>query len=173
VGWLTVPHTGIDYPFVQAADNSAYLDRNINGKKSASGAIFMDYWNHSDFSDFNTVLYGHNMKSGSMFASLKRFADSDFFDANRSGTIWLLNQSYSIEFFAYLVVSAGDDTVYRQTADSGAALDYMRYIRENARQYREPYMGEADRIVTLSTCAREFRDSRMVLLGKLIPAPIT
>ena len=169
VGWINIPYTAIDYPFVQAADNKSYLDKDINGKKSKAGTIFMDYWNARDFSDFNTVIYGHNMKNGSMFASLKRFEDGKFFEANRYGTIYLSHQTYTVEFFACLIVSADDNTVYRQTLEGGTLWDYLGYIKENAKCYREIGFDEADRVVTLSTCAHSFRDSRTVLIGRLLP----
>ena len=167
VGWITVPHTGIDYPFVQAADNGTYLHKNLYGEKAAAGTIFMDYRNSKDFSDVNTILYGHHMKNGSMFASLKRFAEKDFFASNQKGTIFLADRTLAIEFFAYLIVKTDDNVIYA-IPDSSELTIYMDYIKNNAKNYREIGVGPEDRIVTLSTCSYEFNSARMVLLGKLI-----
>ena len=167
IGWITIPHTGIDYPFVQASDNSFYLHKDLSGNKATAGTIFMDYSNSQDFTDTNTILYGHHMKNGSMFASLKRFADKDFFESNKKGTIFLLDKTYTVEFFAYLVIGTDDNVIYSIPDDSNSLLSYHSYIKENARQYRETHFTKDDKVVTLSTCAYEFNNARMVLLGRL------
>ena len=71
LGWLSIPDTAISYPLVQGADNDYYLAHTWNRSSSAVGAIFMDARCASDRSGFNTVIYGHRMNNGSMFASLK------------------------------------------------------------------------------------------------------
>ena len=63
-----------------------------------TGTIFMDYRNHRDFSDFNTVIYGHHIKNGSMFGTLQKFNDQSFFDDNKTGTIFLADKTYPKEF---------------------------------------------------------------------------
>ena len=70
IGWLYCPDTSINYPVVQAADNEYYLHRLLDDSKNAAGTLFMDYRNSADLSDWNSVIYGHNMKNGSMFGSL-------------------------------------------------------------------------------------------------------
>ncbi|MCL2487640.1 MAG: class B sortase [Oscillospiraceae bacterium] len=168
VGWISVPYTAIDYPFVQGPDNTFYLDRDIGGKPAAAGAVFMDYRNNRDFSDFNTILYGHHMKNGSMFASLKQFNDPDFFSANRTGTLFLADKICSVEFFAYLVVGAEEDLLWgREPADQDTVRTFTEKIKKEARHYREPGLTTADRIVTLYSCAYEFDGARMVLMGKI------
>ena len=74
-GWITIYGTHVDYPIVQSEDNSTYLMRNPRGEYSLSGSIFMDYMNQKDFSDFNTIIYGHHMDLGiltSIWISLLR-----------------------------------------------------------------------------------------------------
>ena len=168
VGWITVPHTGIDYPFVQSDDNDYYLRRDINGKSARAGTIFIDKRCGKDFSDFNTILYGHNMKNGTMFSTLGRFGGKEFFEANRYGAIFLERATYAVEFFAFLVIRPEEHTVYNRPGSGADILGHLDYIRQNARQYRELDLGPADRVVTLSTCSYEFGDARMVLLGRLI-----
>ena len=163
VGWITVPHTGIDYPFVQTGNNSDYLSTDVNGDYSIAGTLFMEYRNKSDFSDTNTVIYGHHMKNGSMFGSLVQYEDQVFFDTNRGGTVFLADKTFALEFFAYLVIHTDDDRIYDVYSES---VD-IEYIREKARNYRDANVGPGDHIITLSTCAYEFQDARMVLLGKL------
>lgn len=77
-GWLDIPGTSISYPVVQAADNDYYLNHGIRKQRSGSGAIFMDSRNDAGLSDDNTILYGHNMRNGSMFGSLRKYRDSEY-----------------------------------------------------------------------------------------------
>lgn len=77
-GWLDIPGTSISYPVVQAADNDFYLSHGIRKQRSGSGAIFMDSRNDAGLGDGNTIIYGHNMRNGSMFGSLRKFKDSQY-----------------------------------------------------------------------------------------------
>ena len=74
VGWIQIPDTVISYPLMHGENNDLYLDHTWDLKTNAVGAIFMDYRNSGDLSDFNTIIYGHNMLNGSMFAGLSHFA---------------------------------------------------------------------------------------------------
>lgn len=79
--WITIPDTNIDYPVLQhPTELDYYLDYNIDGSKGYPGCIYSQFMNSREFDDFNTVLYGHNMKNGTMFANLHYFEDSDFFE---------------------------------------------------------------------------------------------
>jgi len=167
IGWITIPYTAIDYPFVQAEDNGAYLDEDLDGNYALAGSIFLDYRNSKDFSDFNSILYGHHMQNETMFGALKEFNDKDFFNTNKYGTIFLSDKTYEIQFFAYLVVHVEDDVVFSIPNDEQSALAFQNYIKDNSRHYREISLDPKDRIVTLSTCAYEFANARMLLLGKI------
>jgi len=163
-GWLTIPNTSIDYPFVQSKDNDYYLRRDINGSYATAGTLFLDYRCNQDFTSQNTIIYGHHMKNGSMFGGLRFFNERAFFDANRQGTIYLPSNTLALEFFAYLVINPNTEeelysTVLKET--------YHDYVRQNARHCLDIDMAEGDRIVTLSTCSYEFENARMVLLAKV------
>jgi sortase B len=164
VGWLTVPNTKIDYPFVWYKDNDYYLRRDINGKYALAGTLFMDYRCEKDFSSQNTIIYGHHMKNGSMFGTLKNFNDKAFFDANKYGTIYLPHANLTLEFFAYMVVQPTDREIYATELSE----TYFDYVKQKARHYRDVELSDNDRIVTLSTCSYEFNDARMVLLAKIV-----
>lgn len=167
-GWLTVHGTGIDYPFVQAKDNDTYLRRNLDQEKATAGTVFMDYRCNKNFTDFSTVLYGHHMKDGSMFGTLNRFNDKAFFEHNKTGTVFLPHETYTLEIFAYAVVSPNDHTIYSFNIHSDAEKqNYFSYVKEKARFYREIPLAVTDKIVTLSTCSYEWNDARMVLICKI------
>lgn len=80
VAWLYGADTGLNYPIVQAEDNDYYLYRLLDGTWNKNGTIFMDYVNRSDFSDQNTLVYGHHMKSGAMFGALVQYKKQEFYD---------------------------------------------------------------------------------------------
>jgi len=169
VGWLTVPNTQIDYPFVQSVDNDTYLYLDLDQRPSAAGTIFMDYRNSSEFADFNTILYGHHMRSGSMFGTLQQFNTRSFFEENKRGTIFLANKTYEIEFMAFVVIAPNDMVIYNPVITEEAdKLAFLDHVRDIARYYRDIDATTSDRIVTLSTCNYEFNDARMVLIGRLI-----
>jgi len=167
VGWLTIPHTGIDYPFVQADDNDYYLRRDIDENYAIAGTLFMDCQSSKDFSDFNTIIYGHHMKNETMFGPMARYEDEEFFKTNTKGTIFLADKTFSMDIFAYIIVRSDDLTVYDSPSDDEGKRACLDYIRDNARHYRDIGVDIEDQIVTLSTCAYEFKNARMLLLGTL------
>jgi len=162
VGWLTVPNTKIDYPFVWYENNDYYLRRDLNGDYALAGTVFIDYRCEKGFTSKNTIIYGHHMRNNSMFGTIKLFNDKDFFDKNRTGTIHLPYATLTLEFFAYMVVNpATEKEIYHVSLND----TYFDYVKDNARHYRDVGLTTSDKIVTLSTCAYEFKDARMVLIG--------
>jgi len=169
IGWLTIPNTGIDYPFAQGVDNDYYLHLDLDKNQLFSGTLFMEYRNNSDFGDFNTIIFGHNMKNGSMFGTLKNFDDRNFFEANSKGIIFTANETYEIEFMAWIVIGADDDVVYNSMfASDTDSLDFLDYVKRVSRNYRDTGADASDRFVTLSTCSYEFTDARMALVGRIV-----
>ena len=167
VGWLNIPFTGVDYPFAQARNNRYYLDRDLSGDYLAAGTLFTDCDNSADFTDFNTIIYGHHMKDGTMFAGLDAYADVEFFSNHTAGRIFLEEQVLDIEFFAYVITRADDETLYDIPADAKGQKKLLASIRDKARIYEDIGVSTEDRIVTLSTCAYEFKDARLLLIGRL------
>lgn len=172
VGWLTMEGTRIDYPFVQTGDNDYYLRRDINGSFAYAGTIFMDYRCAMDLSDFATVLYGHNMKNGSMFFDLQRYDDASFFAQASPGWLYLPNATYRVEPFAYLLVRSDDSGIYAFHLDSeGQKEQMLAYIREKALRYRELSLTINDKLLILSTCAYDFKKARSVVVARLVAMP--
>ena len=99
--WISIPEVKVDYPILQSeSDNGYYLNHTVNGQKSAYGSIYTEDYNNKDFSDFNTLVYGHNMKNGTMFGSLKKFRDAEFFKKNRFITVYTPGRILKYEIFA-------------------------------------------------------------------------
>ena len=108
VAWLYGADTGLNYPIVQAEDNDYYLYRLLDGTWNKNGTIFMDYVNRSDFSDQNTLVYGHHMKSGAMFGALVQYKKQEFYDAHPYLYLYTPQQSYRLDLIAGSVVDYDD-----------------------------------------------------------------
>ena len=102
VAWLRIPGV-LDYPVVQGTDNSYYLHNTFRKEYNIAGSIFLDARNASDFSDSKNIIYGHNMRNGSMFHVLRKFQDLDFYQANRE--IWLYLPDGSVQVYEIVAVS--------------------------------------------------------------------
>lgn len=168
VGWLSIPNTLVEHPVVQGTDNVFYLHRNIHHESSAAGTIFMDHRNSSDFSDFNTLIYGHNMRNASMFGSLRDFLGRHFFDITPVGHVFLPYRTYAIEWFAFAVIRNNDGVIYGLGIDTyEERYIFLNHVRNIAMHYRDVDVTVHDRLVTLSTCRNDAANSRMILVGVL------
>ena len=112
VAWLKIDGTHIDYPVMQTSDNDWYLSHDYYGNSAASGAIFLDFRNSSDFSDQLSIVYGHRMNSDLMFADVAKYRDADYFTEHINGELTTPTQSYNLRVIAHREVSA-EDTIYR------------------------------------------------------------
>ena len=118
VAWIQIPGIGVDYPVVQGKDNNHYLHYTFDGKANKAGSIFLDYRNRSDFTDSKVILYGHNMKDGSMFSNLKKYQDVSFRKEQRRVLIYLPDKVLECEIVECRQVSL-QDTVYEVMKDEG------------------------------------------------------
>lgn len=80
IAWIQIPALDISYPVVQGKDNAYYLHHLFSGESNINGSIFVDCHNQPDFTDQNTIVYGHNMKNGSMFGTLDKYQDKELFE---------------------------------------------------------------------------------------------
>ena len=169
VGWIEVEGTDISY-FVLYDSDEYYLTHTWQYDYSSSGSIFMQDYNRSDFSDFNTVLYGHNMASGAMFAQLHRFENSDFFDEHDTITVYTPDswKTYRI-FAAYrtdnLNIMANNDFSTEEGRE--AYIESIYDHSYNAHFDDDIRITADDRIITLSTCIGN-ADYRYVVQGVLV-----
>ena len=174
IGWITVPGTDIDFPILMSADdNGYYLTHDIYGEEIISASIFIENYNSPDFSDFNTVVYGHNMNDGNMFGQLHRFEDPDFFAENRTFTVYLPDREFSCRIFSARFV--GDEHILSvcRNGDRESCEEYIAGIfgdsSGDANTDRSGLVTADDRIVTLSTCDRYNASRRYVVHGVVMP----
>ena len=167
-GWITIYGTHVDYPVVRGADNSVYLMRDPEGNYRMSGSIFMDCVNQREFTDFNTILYGHHMDGGAMFGDLDKYLSDPFADSHLYGNIYADGKDYGLELFAFLEVDAYNTDLYVTPVDtSDARMRYLQEIREKAMWYRDIDVTEEDRLVVMSTCTENITNGRHLLIGRL------
>ena len=101
-GWLTVDGTHIDYPIVQGATNMDYINRDVYGAFSLSGAVFLDSRNAPDLTDAYSIFYGHHMENGAMFGDVSTFTDAAYFDAHPDASVVVPGAAYTLELIACL-----------------------------------------------------------------------
>lgn len=167
-GWLTVYGTHIDYPITQGPDNMKYVNTNAQGEYSLSGSIFLDSDNQRDFSDFNSILYGHHMEKQAMFGELGLFADKQYFDAREYGSLYYDGKDHGIVFFAFLHVDAYDKSVFTAAMKGQEAQQqYLDNLLSQAAFTRDATVTIDDHIVLLSTCSMESTNGRDILVGKI------
>lgn len=163
VGWIYIEGTKINYPIVQGSSNETYLYHLINGKYNRSGSIFMDYRNASDYSDQNTVIYGHHMADGSMFADLVDYGSQSFFESHRTGFLFTPLRTYTLTFFAGYVTDVWDDA-WQMSFSSDA--EFSQWLQDSiARSAFDSGVlpSVSQHIFTLSTCTYEYNNARFVL----------
>ncbi|MBR1732103.1 MAG: class B sortase [Ruminococcus sp.] len=173
-GWLYIPDTNIDYPLLQSNErDDFYLHSDIYRNYKYAGSLYTEYCNSTDLDDRVTVIYGHNMIDGSMFANLHKFRDTAFFNKHKEFYIYTPSRKLT-----YQVVSAYefDDRHIMNTynfAQNEVFESYLDYIQNphsvssNVNQKLDHKLTVKDKIVTLSTCL-DSGDGRYLLQGVLV-----
>ena len=162
-GWIYCPDTMIHYPIVQSADNSFYLDHLPDGSYNRHGAIFM-YCRNSRFLDENIVIYGHNMKDGTMFHDLLKWADPFFAVQHPVMIVQTPSVQYKLYLFSARQVEVTDSTYQMDFAGEKEA-----WAKECQRKsYFSPGQIQdwTAPVVTLSTCIAN-GEKRFVVQGFL------
>ena len=169
--WVEIPETKLAYPVVQhPKNNSYYVRRSVNGKYDVSGCVFSENYNSREFTDKNTVLYGHYMFDDSKFGTLLNYTDKEYFEHHQSVYVYTPDEVLEYKIFAAVPFSTrhvlrsyrGDDAHERFLADVLAVKDPRAVIDRDIEV--DP---EADKILTLSTCMKT-ASKRFLVLAVLI-----
>lgn len=150
--WLWMPGTQITYPILHGSNNERYLDTAFNGEHSVSGSIFMDARNNGDFSDENTIIYGHNMKDHSMFGTLKKYRDQAFADGHRLVYIITPEKTLVYRVFAVYDTQAVDQCYTRSFGGAQARTAEIERAARRSNITSEVEPAQVERYITLSTC---------------------
>lgn len=161
-GWIEIPGI-LSYPLLQGGDNAYYLTHAWNGEENAAGAVFLDYRADADLGNFNTLIYGHRMRNGTMFGSLKHYKDADFWRENPS--VYLANEDGTRRYDIYAAYETGltAATYQREFSGSEEKQDFIRYGLERSVIDTGVTPTAEDTIITLSTCSGGDRNTRWVV----------
>lgn len=169
VAWIKIPGTEIEYVIVKASDNSYYLNRNFEKKYNNAGWIFADYKNKFDGTDKNIVIYGHNREDGTMFGTLKDALKEEWYNNEENYEIDLIienGEKHKYQVFSVYQIKTEDyyiDTEFK----SGEFQKFVTTLKNRSKKDFGVEVSEEDSILTLSTCANNYRD-RIVLHAKEI-----
>ena len=171
IAWLTLPDTAVNYPVTQAEDNDYYLRHLYDGTYNKAGCLFADYENKKDFSDRNTIIYGHNMRDGSMFASLNEYKEQSYYDSHPQMYLVTPDGGYLCDIFAAFEAkpkeSGSDTSPWRmEWKDDGAYTTWLSAMADHSVVETDVTVTSSDKVLTLSTCTPGGA-SRFIVMGKL------
>lgn len=170
--WIRIPSTEIDYPIAQrAGDDAYYLSHDIYQKPRFAGCIYTEDCNSKDFTDPNTVIYGHNMKNKSMFQNLHKFEDKNFFESNPYVYIYTSDKVLIYEIFAAYTYDDRhimDSFNFEDKSTFEKYLQNIKNMKGKNRNIRDISVTADDKIITLSTCAGGQTSSRYLVQAVLI-----
>lgn len=158
--WIQIPDTNINYPILQhPEDNSYYLTHTILGEEKTEGSIYTENYNSKDFTDANTIIYGHNMRNGSMFKHLHKFRDLDFFNSHRTMYIYTQTQCLEYRIFAAYTTDTRHLLYTYNFNDAGIFTTYINEIFNGRSSLMQGgnldtsiNLNSSNKIITLQTC---------------------
>lgn len=167
VGWIEIPYTNINYPFVQHSNNTFYLNHSFDKSYNGAGWVYLDHRNKKDLVDTNTIIYAHGRVDGTMFGSLKNILDEEWLGKDKHIIkVSTLSYNYLFEIFsAYHIKTTNDYLV----TNFSSAIEYQEFIDKITRRSMIDFATEvttANRILTLSTCYNN--REKVVVHGKLV-----
>ena len=170
VAYIKVENTNIEYPVVKGTDNDYYLRHNFNKEYNVAGWIFADYRNKFDGTDRNTVIYGHNMKDGSMFNNLRKTSNKKWKEEDH--TITLITQNKTTKYQIFSVYTIEPEEYYLQTEFNDINyINFINKIKERSIYEYDVNVETTDKILTLSTC-NDSGSKRIVVHAKEIKEEI-
>lgn len=171
--WIYIPNTNVDYPILQHPYNDTYyLSYNLDGSRGKPGCIFTQRMNNKDFTDYNTVIYGHNMKSGAMFRTLHEFEDATFFEENPYVYIYTEDGVLVYEIFAAYETDASHILMSNDFSTKEGYAQYLKKVfsvQNIDGHFRDDvYVTTENHIVTLSTCVGSLSNKRYLVQAVLL-----
>nr|WP_300003484.1 class B sortase [Tissierella sp.] len=167
VGWIKIQNTNIDYPVVQGDDNDFYLNHDFYNRRNSQGSIFMDFRSRANLEDKHTIIYGHHMKNRTMFNDLNFYKDEEFFKANRTFTMKSLYKEETYEIFSTHIYE-NDPYIIKTRFNNDEFISFIDLIKEKAEHEIDIDIEKDDKILTLITCAYDFKDARYVVHARKV-----
>lgn len=167
VGWICIPDSKINYPLLQGEDNDYYLKHTWDHRSNSVGSIFLEHRNKADLTEFNTIVYGHNMNNGSMFAGLKRYAATGYWEEHPY--VYVLTDAgvYRYEVFSSYKANVDSSTYGLSFNQQETKAEFLVNALENSKIDTGIAPELTDRILTLSTCSGAGYTTRWVVHARL------
>lgn len=166
--WIHNQSISVDHPILDAPDNEYYLTRDLDLSYKAMGSIFFDFRNNTDFSDPNTIIYGHNFDNGLMFSNLVWYKSQQFYEQNPYYYLYTPEQVYRVDIAAGIVISETDITYLDVDFQSDMEFrSLIQKIKENSVIETGIELSPRDRLVTLYTCTNDWQGQRFVVIGRI------
>ncbi len=176
VAWLKVNGTDVEFSVVKTTNNGYYLSRNFNKEYNLGGWIFADYRNKFDGTDRNIIVYGHNMRDGSMFGSLKDIIKKEWYDNEENHKVIFITEQEKVAYEVFSVYQIEAEDYYIQTnfKNNTEFKKFADTLKQRSVKDFNVEISETDSILTLSTCANN-NEYRIVLHAKKtnIPSDLT
>ena len=156
IGWIVIESTQVNYPIVQGNNNSYYLNHSYDKKWNSLGSIFADYQSSNDFTDYNTFIYGHHTKNGSMFGELYKYMEESFYKENKTFYLYTPTGNYEAEIFSAYLDSTTSES-YNQSFNSIEEFnDYINLVKEKSNYNTNVEIDATkDKTITLYSCSHE------------------
>ena len=167
IGWITIPNTHISYPVVHGEDNDFYLNHTWKKQPNDGGAIFLEAENAADMSDFNTIIYGHNMNDDSMFSDLVKFETSNYMSKHPSAYVVTDNGVYRYDFFSTYKASVKSITYGMKIQTTKKRNELIQFNLNYGVVKSGIVPNVDDHLLTLSTCSGFGQTARWVVVGVL------
>ena len=168
IEWILIPGTNVNYTVVEGIDNSYYVTHTFKKNVNKSGAIFVDMRNASDFSDRNTIIYGHNLKNSKMFSDLKKFINKSYFDNHKRIVIYTETEELVYEVFAVYTTMEDSDTYDVKFSTDEKFSEHIDMILNNSAVIYNDDKSDINKIITLSTCTNNAEGERVVVIAKQV-----
>lgn len=167
VGWIEIPDTAISYPMVHTSDNLYYLTHTFRRETNKAGSIFIETANKADLSDLHTIIYGHNMKNGSMFAGLKDYKKKSYWEAHPYVYVDLADGSHCYEIFSCYEAAVTDISYTIGYTANDTYASFLDTLQASSLYDTGVAVGTDDSVITLSTCTSNGKNRFVVHAKKL------
>ena len=163
--WIQIENTNINYPVVQGSDNDYYLKHNFRKESNISGTVFVESANDID-NDKNIILYGHNMRNGTMFNNITNYKEESFFNEDNKISIIMNNTLYEYEVFSVYVKNVNEVNLAIGFANEDEFINYAYNEADESLYKKDVDFSAEDNLITLVTCSYEFTDARTIVVAR-------
>lgn len=163
--WIQIENTNINYPVVQSSDNDYYLKHNFRKESNISGTVFVESANDID-NDKNIILYGHNMRNGTMFNNITNYKEESFFNEDNKINIIMNNTLYEYEVFSVYVKNVSEVNLAIGFANEDEFINYAYNEADESLYKKDVDFSAEDNLITLVTCSYEFTDARTIVVAR-------